>query len=120
MASTITSESLRVISTTRETSSINSALVIVFVPVCLPAFPFSSQVHNFLYSHCGSSGLPLVILQPRLFLVLGHRPQTQPDLLVAFIHFNDLEIVFVADRQGRIPSLSPIRHGRNLRLVAQR
>src|SRR2546427_4672654 len=58
IASTITSESFLVISTTRETSSINSALV-----MWLPAFPFSFYVYNFFDGHgCGCS-LALIVLQ---------------------------------------------------------
>src|ERR1700693_3766912 len=93
MASTITSESLRVISTTRETSSINSALVM------LTAFPFSPHVHCFLYCHCRSSRLALVILQPGTFFVFRHGSQAQTDFLIGLAHFDDLEIVFFPDRQ---------------------
>src|SRR5579872_4269276 len=44
MASTITSESLRVISTTRETSSINSALVICYRPSPFPFMLITSSM----------------------------------------------------------------------------
>ena len=93
MASTITSESLRVISTTRETSSINSALVIL-----LPAFPFAFYIDYFFDGHGRGCGLALVILQARPFLVFGHGAQAQSDLLLGFVHLDDLEIVLVPDR----------------------
>src|SRR5271154_6543465 len=112
IASTITSESLRVISTTRETSSINSALVI------LPAFPFSPCIHRFFDRHRGRRGLALVVLQPCALLVLRHGPQAQADLLLGFIQLDDLEIVLLSDRQERIARLHPVRHRRNLGLVA--
>ncbi len=75
MASTITSESLRVISTTRETSSINSAFVMcAFSPLesgLLPAFTLYSDVHYFLDGHGGGGGVALIIFQPGSFLVVG-------------------------------------------------
>src|SRR4030081_982781 len=82
IASTITSESLRVISTTRETSSIKSALVI------LPVFPFSARMHCFLYCHGNGCGLSLVIFQAGALFVLRHGAQAQPNFLFRFIHFN--------------------------------
>ncbi len=75
MASTITSESLRVISTTRETSSINSAFVICalspYVRSVLTAFSLYSDIHYFFDGHGGCGGVALVILQPGSFLVVG-------------------------------------------------
>src|SRR5258705_2657600 len=112
IASTMTSESLRVISTTRETSSINSALVI------LPVFPFSASVHCFLYCHGNGCGLPLVILQASALFVLCHGAQAQPDFLLRFIHFNDLKVVLIAGREGGVPGRA-VRHRRGLRFVAQ-
>src|SRR6266852_3498966 len=119
MASTITSESLRVISTTRETSSINSALVM------LSAFPFSSSVHRFFDSHGCRRGLALIILQTRAFLILGHSTKAQADFLVRLAHLDNLEIVLIADGQRRIAggpffTSYAFRHGRDLGLVAQR
>src|SRR5271154_1730163 len=102
IASTITSESLRVISTTRETSSINSALVI------LPAFPFSPCIHCFFDGHRGRRRLALIILKPRALLVLRYRPQAQANLLLGFVQLNDLEIVFLPDGQKRIARLHAI------------
>src|ERR1041385_953454 len=96
IASTITSESLRVISTTRETSSINSALVM------LSAFPFSSSIHDFLDGQGRRRSLALILVQARAFFVLGHGAETQPDFLLRFPHLDDLEIVLIADRQRRI------------------
>src|SRR5450631_3259627 len=82
MASTITSESLRVISTTRETSSINSAFVIcAFSPFLgpeLPAFTLYSNVHYFFDRHRGSGSLALIILEPGSLLVVGQGANTQP------------------------------------------
>src|SRR5271154_378406 len=82
IASTITSESLRVISTTRETSSISSALVM------LPDIPFSPSVNGFFHGNGCSSGLALIVLQPSTLFVFSHRPQAQADLLLRFIHFD--------------------------------
>src|SRR3984957_522857 len=113
IASTITSESLRVISPTRDTSSINSALVM------LPAFPFSANIHGFLDGHGRCRGLPLIIFQARALLVFGYGTKAQSDLLFRFIHLNYLKIVLVADGQG-IFARALIGHGRNLRFVAQR
>src|ERR1700680_4693666 len=96
IASTITSESLRVISTTRETSSINSALVM------LAAVPFPSRTHSFLNGHSRRGGLALIILEARSLLLVGHRPQAQTNPLFTLIHFNNLEVVFVADGQRGI------------------
>src|SRR6266446_5419608 len=93
IASTITSESLRVISTTRETSSISSALVM------LPALPFSSKIHGLFNGHGRCRRLALIVFQAGALFVLGDRPQAQSDLLFTLIHFNDFEVVFVADRQ---------------------
>src|SRR6185369_17373138 len=109
----MTSESFRVISTTRETSSINSALVI------LPVFPFSANMHRFLYCHSSGCRLPLVIFQAGALLVLSHSAEAKPDLLLAFIHFNDFKVVFVPARQGSV-ARPAIRHRRNLRLMTQR
>src|SRR5271169_1415170 len=92
IASTITSESLRVISTTRETSSINSALVI------LSAFPFSPYIHCFLDGHRCRRGLTLIILQACTLFFLGHRPQTQSNLPFRFVQLNNLEVVLLAHR----------------------
>src|SRR5438128_7526093 len=95
IASTITSESLRVISTTRETSSISSALVM------LPAFPFSPSVHSFLDGHGRRRGLPLVVFETRSLFVLSHGAQTQTNFLIVFIHPDNLKIVLVPDGQRR-------------------
>src|SRR5208337_4504687 len=76
IASTITSESLRVISTTRDTSSINSALVM------LPAFPFSANIHGFFDGHRSSGGLALIIFQARALLVFGYGTKAQSDFLL--------------------------------------
>src|SRR3984893_2574405 len=112
IASTMTSESLRVISTTRETSSINSALVI------LPVFPFSARMHCFLYCHGNGCGLPVVILQAGALFVFRHGAQAQPDFLLRFIHFNDLKIILVARREGGVGGRA-IGHRRDLGFVAQ-
>src|SRR5579864_3010572 len=76
IASTITSESLRVISTTRETSSINSAFVMcAFSPSSggplLAAFSFGSHVHHFFDRQRGCGCVTLVILQPDFLFVVG-------------------------------------------------
>src|SRR4030081_3463579 len=112
IASTMTSESLRVISTTRETSSINSALVI------LPVYPFSASVHCFLYCHGNGCGLALVILPASALFILCHGAQAQPDLLLRFIHFNNLKVILIPARERGVGG-DAIRHGRNLRFVTQ-
>src|SRR5271168_600560 len=74
MASTITSESLRVISTTLETSSINSALVMYALSPLesgLPALTLYSNIHYFFYRHRGSGGVALIVLQARPLLIVG-------------------------------------------------
>src|SRR5579863_2796189 len=105
IASTITSESLRVISTTRETSSINSAFVMcAFSPFevrFLPAFTLHSDVHHFFDSHCCRGGVTLIILQPRPFLIIGERANAEPDLLLGLVQPHHLEIHFLANRQRR-------------------
>src|SRR5579872_1865901 len=110
IASTMTSESLRVISTTRETSSINSALVI------LPVFPFSARVHCFLYCHGNGCGLPVVVLQAGALFVLCHGAQAQPDFLLRFIHFNDFKVILVPARKRGVGG-GAIRHGGDFRFV---
>src|SRR5579863_8640492 len=121
MASTITSESLRVISTTRETSSINSAFVMcAFSPLKsgLPAFTLHSCVHHFFDRHGGSGGVALVILEPGSFLVIGQSANAQTDFLLGFVQPDHLEIHFFAHRQGRF--FGPVLGGaRNLGTVAQ-
>src|SRR5579863_3860534 len=112
IASTMTSESFRVISTTRETSSISSALVM------LPVFPFSANVHRFLYCHGSGCCLPLIIFQASSFFVLSHGAEAQADFFLPFIHFNDLKVVFVAARQRSVRG-GAVRHGRNLRFMTQ-
>ena len=89
IASTITSESLRVISTTRETSSINSAFVIFalspFVRSVLTAFSLYSDIHYFFDSHGGCGGVALIILQPGFFLIIGQRANAEADFLFALV-----------------------------------
>src|ERR1700730_18670035 len=85
IASTITSESLRVISTTRETSSINSAFVIFLLLESGSgslAVPLPSAVHYFLDRHSGCWRVTLIILQPHSFLVVGERAQAEADLFL--------------------------------------
>src|SRR6266446_7027898 len=79
IASTMTSESFRVISTTRETSSINSALVMLLV------IPFSTHIHGFLYRYRRCRGLAMVILQAGAFFIFGHGAPAETDLLLCFI-----------------------------------
>src|SRR5271155_6025009 len=101
MASTITSESLRVISTTRETSSINSAFVICalspFVRSVLPAFSLYSGIDYFFDSHGGCRGVTLIIFQPGFFLVIGQRANAEADFLLALVQFNNFEIHLLPD-----------------------
>src|SRR5580658_6634750 len=105
MASTITSESLRVISTTRETSSINSAFVMcAFSPFSvrfLPAFTLHSDVHYFFDCHGRSGSMALIIFKPRSFVVVGQSANTQPYFFLGFIKTHHLEIHFLADGQWR-------------------
>src|SRR6185312_335854 len=125
IASTITSESFRVISTTRDTSSISSAFVILFLissasPCRSPrllVLPF--RVHHFFDGHRGRGRLALIFIQARFLLVVGESAQTQPDLLFRFIHFDDLEIELLADRQWRIFGVAAVRRARHLRAMAQ-
>src|SRR5712671_6744612 len=112
IASTMTSESLRVISTTRETSSINSALVI------LPVFPFSARMHCFLYCHSNGCGLPVVILQAGALFVFRHGAQAQPDLLLRFVHFDDLKVVLIPGGERGVGG-AMIGHRRDLGFMAQ-
>src|SRR5579871_5198396 len=95
MASTITSESLRVISTTRETSSINSAFVIVccisLESPSLTAFCFYSNVHYFLDGHGSRGGVTLVVLQPGSLLIVGERANAEADLFLGLVEPHDLE-----------------------------
>src|SRR5580698_726190 len=105
MASTITSESLRVISTTRETPSITSAFVMcAFSPFSvrfLPAFTLHSDVHYFFDGHGCSRGMALIIFEPGSFLVVGQSANTQPYFFLGFIETHHLEIHFLADGQRR-------------------
>src|SRR5579862_3071061 len=122
MASTITSESLRVISTTRETSSINSAFVMcAFSPFesgFLPAFTLNSDVHYFFDSHCGRGGVALIILQPSSFLIIGESANAEPDFLLGFIQSHHLKIHLLADRKRRFV-VPVLRCAGNLGPVAQ-
>src|ERR1700720_75402 len=121
MASTITSESLRVISTTRETSSINSAFVMCALSpfrLGLPAFTLHSDIHYFFEGHCCCRGVALIILQPGSFLVIGQRANAQTDFLFGFIQLYDLKIHLFADRQWRFVG-PPVGRTRNLRAMAQ-
>src|SRR5205085_9635350 len=79
MASTITSESFLVISTTRDTSSINSALVMLTV------VPFSTDMHCLFYCHSSGCGLSLVVFQAGPFLLLGNGAEAQADFLFGLI-----------------------------------
>src|SRR5438309_723200 len=108
IASTMTSESLRVISTTRETSSINSAFVIILLnspvpfgekrPVRLPALALTSGIHYFFYGQCSRGCLPLVVVQPAALFVLGQSSHAQPDFLFGFVHLDYFEVHFFPDR----------------------
>src|SRR5882724_3463760 len=122
IASTITSESLRVISTTRETSSINSAFVILcfisLVRSVLTAFSLYSDIHYFFDGHGGSGGVALVILQPGFLLVVGQRANAETDFLFAFVQLHDLEIQLFTNRQGRFLSAA-IRGSGDLGAMAQ-
>src|SRR5580693_3207985 len=103
IASTITSESLRVISTTRETSSINSAFVIcTFISSMrsgLPAFALYSDIHYFFDGHGCRGGVALVILQPGFLFVVSQRANAETDFLFALIQFYDFEIHLLANGQ---------------------
>src|SRR5882762_11579324 len=121
MASTITSESLRVISTTRETSSINSAFVMCALSplrLGLPAFTLHSDVHYFFESHCCCRGVALIILQPGSFLIIGQRANAQTDFLLGFIQLYDFKIHLFADGQRRFVGPAVGRAG-NLGAMAQ-
>src|SRR6266446_2802061 len=96
IASTMTSESFRVISTTRETSSISSALVMLLV------IPFSTHIHGFLTGHVRCRGLAMVVFQAGAFFVFGHRAQAEADFLFRFVHLDHFEIVFLANGQRRL------------------
>src|SRR5579871_4066215 len=119
IASTITSESLRVISTTRETSSINSAFV-MYLPLRsgLPAFSFHSDIHHLFDSEGGCRGVALVILQPGSLLVVAERANAQSDLFLAFVQLDNLKVHFLADRQRGFFTAA-VRSRRDLGTMAQ-
>src|SRR3954454_19554833 len=75
IASTITSESLRVISTTRETSSIKSALVMVSLLLQFIlrelAFAVSTDIDDLFDGHRGGYRLALIIFQACSFFVFS-------------------------------------------------
>src|SRR5271165_1739647 len=127
IASTITSESLRVISTTRETSSINSAFVMSYffsIKSAVAAFPglaaftLHSDIHYFFDGHGSGGGVALIIFQPVSLLVIGQRTDAEPDLFLRFIQLDDLEIHFLAQGQGRLFA-AMIGGAWNFRPVAQ-
>src|SRR5208283_1223693 len=114
MASTMTSDSFRVISTTRETSSIKSAFVIprsrILIAyesaVSLDSRQFASslrfrflKIHGLLDGGSGRHGVPLVVPQADLFLVVHRRPQTEANLLFRLAHLDDLKTAFLTHRQ---------------------
>src|SRR5437870_4355617 len=97
MASTITSESFRVISTTRDTSSINSALVmrcrfLLGAAVLLTVVSLASGAHYFFNCHCGVSRVPLVVFELGLFLFIRNSPQSVPYLLIFLARLDDFII----------------------------
>src|SRR5580704_10453571 len=110
IASTITSDSLRVISTTRETSSIRSAFVIFPSFQRLPQNALSSNTitrRRLFLRGPGFTrqqtlqpgprrGSPTpVILQPIMLLRIGHGLQAEPDFPLFLIHPNHFEIRFL-------------------------
>src|ERR1700743_2623705 len=142
IASTMTSDSFRVISTTRETSSIRSALVIAFSSRVaflgmkpqyrgnlkdLQASRMSSKhaVHLFvpavLQAHVlfnrgsGGSGLAVVILQAVLLFVLGNGTKAETDLVFGLAHLDDLEIVLLTHVYWRLLATPPARIPRHFR-----
>src|SRR4051794_32164969 len=101
MVSTIVSESLRVISTTFDTSSISSALVIAaLLSLLIPVFPF--VLFNRM-AHCGGCRrrLLLVLLQPVPFVVIGNGALAQSNPFLRFVHFDDFKFKLLAYRQRR-------------------
>src|SRR5260370_2142882 len=121
IASESTSEFLRVMSTTRETSSINSAFVMCALSplrLGLPAFTLHSNIHYFFESHCCGRGMALIILQPGSFLVVAQRTNAQTDFLLRFIQLYTLIIHLFAERQRRFVRPAVGRAG-NLRTMAQ-
>src|SRR5665213_2017578 len=99
IVSTMISESLRVISTTLETSSISSALVIILPCQPLLLLILRMPLNYVAHGRCGYGGLTLIVLQPHALFLVGHRFHAEANSFLRLIHLYDLESEFFADGQ---------------------
>src|SRR5438477_1411263 len=79
---------------------------------------FFFYTYDFFYGCRGGSGLALIILQPRSFLILGNGFQAQSDLFFGLVHLDDFKVTLLANRYWEILRL-PSRVTRHFGIVAQ-
>src|SRR5579883_511413 len=132
IASTMTSDSFRVISTTRETSSIRSAFVIALsyngleTAVSREIKEFASllevavlETHDLFDGGGGCCRLALVVFEAGFLLIIGHGAQAEADFLFRLTHFDNFEVEFFAHTDGRLFGAAPAGIARHLGEVAK-